>query len=169
VHLPALLASILLLASVLLPSVCVRFGFGCLDGAHTKNQHCIQPPPLSIKFYAFLPLTPMSAPACCLRPFAFVCVHFAACVRFACCFAFWCLGGAHSKNQRCNQPPPLSVRFAGFLPLTPMRCVPSSLSAPACVRLRLFALRPFCCLRPFASTMSCVPSSQNNKENGRKH
>jgi hypothetical protein len=120
-----------MLASVLLASVCVRFGFGCLDGAHTKNQHCIQSNPLSIQFYDFLTSTPLSAPACCLRPF---CLPL-----FASVLALGALMGGHTKNQHCIQPPPLSIQFYDFLPLTPM-------SAPAC------CWRPFCCLRKF-----CLP------------
>jgi hypothetical protein len=136
------LASVLMLASVLLASVCVRFGFGCLGGAHTKNQHCIQPPPLSLQFYDFLPLTPMSAPACCLRPFC--CLRQFCLPLFAPILAFGALMGPTQKTNIASNHPPLTINFYDFLPLTPM-------GAPACRLRPFFPCFSFACLcyRPF--------------------
>ena len=94
------------LASVLLASVCVRFGFGRLDGAHTKNQHCIQPPPLSVEFYDFLPLTPVSAPACCLRQF---CLPL-----FTSVLALGALMGPTQKGNIASNHPPYPLNFMTF-------------------------------------------------------
>ena len=126
-------ASDLLLASAL-ASCCVRLAplrsFGCL---RPVASWCMHLRPFALR------------PFCCLR---LVASALASSCLLLVAYGFGCLGGARSKNQHCNQAPPLSVRFAGFLPLTTMRCVPSSQSAPACVDMHPFALRPIGCLRP---------------------
>ncbi len=124
----------------------------CVHRAQTLNP--LTSTSKKASMVGFLPLTPVSAPDCCLPPF-FLCVHlrlFLPFVRFFLASVFACL---------CLCPfwlwvPPYPFNFmTSYLRLPRVHplaaCVHLRPLASTCVRFAFVCvrLRPFCCLSPF--------------------